>query len=344
MKVWNPLISVIIPVYNMEKYLQVCVESVRNQTYRNLEILLVDDGSRDSSPTLCDAYAREDGRIRVIHKENGGLMSAWMTGVREAEGEFFCFVDSDDWIDREMIGTLAEELSGECEEIVCCNYRIEKKDRSIPVRQSMEPGSYDREETERLIFPRLLGKEIRSIHCSRCMKLFSRKLILKNLSYCNTAIVMGEDLNIVFPALLDAQRIVVMEDSFYYHYRFVDSSMVHKYDSRMYENIRLLQHAMLDIVKGKSGELPGHVNWEEAVCKEVVFLLFYVLKNELRGSAESYRERTEQICKEAEGLPEVVVEQKANRLLYWILRHPGRLQIALGRLAITVFDRMGKLG
>ena len=98
----QPLISVIVPVYNVEQYLKVCVDSICDQTYQNLEILLIDDGSPDRSGEMCDQIAKEDPRIRVIHKENGGLSSARNTGLDEAKGEYVSFVDSDDWIDRNM--------------------------------------------------------------------------------------------------------------------------------------------------------------------------------------------------------------------------------------------------
>lgn len=102
----QPLISVIIPIYNIEDCLPRCVASVQNQTYQNLEILLVDDGSTDGTGALCDALAAKDARIRVFHKENGGSSSARNMGIREARGEYLGFVDSDDWIEPEMYEAL----------------------------------------------------------------------------------------------------------------------------------------------------------------------------------------------------------------------------------------------
>ncbi len=98
----NVLISVIVPVYNVEQYLPRCVDSILAQTYRNLEIILVDDGTKDASDRICDDYAARDSRIKVIHKENGGLSSARNAGIDIARGEFLGFVDSDDWIEPEM--------------------------------------------------------------------------------------------------------------------------------------------------------------------------------------------------------------------------------------------------
>ena len=89
-------VSVIVPVYNAENYIKKCVDSLTNQTYRNLEIVLVDDGSKDGSGRLCDEFALKDARIKVIHKENGGLISAWKRGVAESNGDYLNFIDSDD--------------------------------------------------------------------------------------------------------------------------------------------------------------------------------------------------------------------------------------------------------
>ena len=97
----NSLISVIVPIYNVEKYLDKCVDSIINQTYKNLEIILVDDGSPDNCPKMCDDYAKKDSRIKVVHKENGGLSDARNAGMKVATGEYVSFIDSDDWIDLE---------------------------------------------------------------------------------------------------------------------------------------------------------------------------------------------------------------------------------------------------
>ena len=95
----NPLLSVIVPIYLVEPYLERCVQSIRNQTYQNLEIILVDDGSDDQCPQICDRFADIDERVKVVHKENGGLVSARKAGITEASGKYAAYVDSDDWID-----------------------------------------------------------------------------------------------------------------------------------------------------------------------------------------------------------------------------------------------------
>lgn len=116
----EPLISVIVPVYNVEKYLDKCVDSIVNQTYKNLEIILVDDGSPDNCPKMCDDWARKDKRIRVIHKKNGGVSSARNLGINNANGECIGFVDSDDWIEKKYIQKLYETLIQEGADIALC--------------------------------------------------------------------------------------------------------------------------------------------------------------------------------------------------------------------------------
>ena len=122
----QPLISIIIPVYNVEQYLDECMASVLNQTYTNIEVVLVDDGSKDRSPSMCDEYAKKDSRVQVIHKENGGPMSACIAGVEKSKGEYLAFMDSDDWIDLTMMEELVKETSGNEKEMICSNYIIEK--------------------------------------------------------------------------------------------------------------------------------------------------------------------------------------------------------------------------
>ena len=95
----EPVISVIVPVYNVEKYLNRCVQSIVDQTYKNLEIILVDDGSPDHCPQMCDAWAKKDSRIQVIHKKNGGVASARNMGIKNSRGKYFAFIDPDDFIE-----------------------------------------------------------------------------------------------------------------------------------------------------------------------------------------------------------------------------------------------------
>ena len=106
----NPSISIIVPVYNIEEYLPRCIESILRQTYTNLQLVLVDDGSKDRSGALCDEYAKKDSRILVVHKENGGSSSARNRGIEVATGEYLGFVDSDDYVEPDMYGKMVTAI------------------------------------------------------------------------------------------------------------------------------------------------------------------------------------------------------------------------------------------
>ena len=125
-----PLISIIVPVYNVKDYVEKCLDSICGQSYTNLEIIVVDDGSTDGSGKICDAYASKDRRIKVIHRKNGGLSAARNEGLDAATGEFLGFVDSDDWIDLDMFKFLYELLETEEADISICSHYIERSGRT----------------------------------------------------------------------------------------------------------------------------------------------------------------------------------------------------------------------
>lgn len=134
----DSLISVIIPVFKVETFLPRCIESIRNQTYQNIEIILVDDGSPDRCPEICDNYAEKDARVQVIHKKNGGLSDARNAGINVANGEYICFVDSDDYIQPTMVEHLASAVENTGVKLVISNLKAvdEKGCRIFPVEQS----------------------------------------------------------------------------------------------------------------------------------------------------------------------------------------------------------------
>lgn len=127
----NDLISIIVPVYNVEKYLNKCIDSIINQTYKNIEIILVDDGSTDNSGKICDEYLLRDSRIKVIHKNNGGLSSARNEGINISSGEYIGFVDSDDWVEPNMYEEMYKKILYSNADIVDCGYWKEYENKSI---------------------------------------------------------------------------------------------------------------------------------------------------------------------------------------------------------------------
>ena len=125
------LVSVIIPVYKVQEYLETCVDSVLKQTYKNLDIILVDDGSPDRCGEMCNTYALIDTRVRVIHKDNGGLSSARNAGMKIAKANYWCFIDSDDWISENMIETMMNIFEKKNVDIVCCGRILQDSDQAI---------------------------------------------------------------------------------------------------------------------------------------------------------------------------------------------------------------------
>ena len=140
----NPKISVIVPVYRVEKYLDRCVESIVNQTFGDFELILVDDGSPDNCPAMCDAWAQKDDRIRVIHKKNGGLSSARNAGMAKMTGKYVCFIDSDDWVETNTFEVLLELLKKYPQvQIAACNAQIERGTQGNVQQDEEEIWLYD---------------------------------------------------------------------------------------------------------------------------------------------------------------------------------------------------------
>ena len=339
-------ISIVVPVYNAEDYLTDSVESLIRQTYKNLEIILVNDGSTDQSGYLCDELAKKDDRIRVIHKENEGVTSTWTKGALASTGEYLCFMDSDDWVDLEMIEDMQSHLIGTKKEIITCDYVIEKGKRGKQYSwQGLPPGEYTGEQLREKVRYHILGEENRCITFSRCMKLYTRELVIQNLKFCDRDVRMGDDSLMVIPAVLDSERSVVLDHKAYYHYRYVETSIVHGYDKNMFHNMQLLKAATGNIVESKY--LPEEKEMmRKRVEQEYIHMLLLVLKNEARGNPKGYRLNISRICK----LPEtrqsvksypVEVKEASNRLLYTVLKHPNILMISILRLAMVLYYARG---
>ncbi len=154
------LISVIIPVYKVESYLDRCVQSVLDQTYKNLEIILVDDGSPDNCLAMCDAWAEKDERIKVIHKENGGLSDARNAGMAAATGEYIAFIDSDDWIAPEMLQRLYEAMQRDNSDIAACTVQMVWEDNTPSQLLTVQMnGVLDRQEAQKALLEESLFKQ-----------------------------------------------------------------------------------------------------------------------------------------------------------------------------------------
>lgn len=234
-------ISVITPVYNVEQYLDQCVESVLAQSYQNFELILVDDGSEDSSGKKCDAWGCKDNRIRVIHKKNGGLVSAWSAGLSAAQYEWIVFLDSDDWIEMRHLEMLMKEKERNGADIVVARMKQAYTNRLVYLNFSAKYGNYRGKKLKDELYPIMLnagGFEKRGVPVSRCAKLIRKSLVQQNMRYCAIDTTYEEDLNIIFPVLMDALSISLIDnEGSAYCYRMVENSMLHGYDRNMRKSI-----------------------------------------------------------------------------------------------------------
>lgn len=224
-----PKISVIVPVYNAEKYLRECVSSILNQTFTDLEVILVDDGSTDTSPAICDEYSDKDPRVKTIHKPNGRAASARNAGMRAASGEYIAFVDSDDWISPEMYAKMLEAGA----DVVLCDYvRFKENDEFSFTQPNVAAGYYDKGQIREKIYPFLVMDGVEyPITISNWAMLIKRKVIVdNNLSY-REDIHISEDAPFGSEVLYCAESFAYLKGERFYHYRMTDGSSSRVYKS-----------------------------------------------------------------------------------------------------------------
>lgn len=207
----NPLISIIVPIYNVEKYLPKCVESIAHQTYRNLEIILVDDGSPDRCGEMCDQYAVKDSRIKVIHKQNGGLSDARNVAIDVAKGEYITFVDSDDYISTYFIEFLFVLIRRTKADIAECSYVLFYEDSGM--KNSCTPKFsefrlYTGDNAIKNVFYQ------KNLNCSAWGKLY-KKSLFKTIRYPKG--LLFEDLAIIYPLLKQVRTLVYTRMPLYYY-------------------------------------------------------------------------------------------------------------------------------
>lgn len=210
----NPIISVIIPVYNAGQHLYRCLDSIINQTYRNLEIIIVDDGSTDGSDKVCDEYRKKDERIRVIHQENSGVSRARNVGLEQATGDYVNFPDSDDYIDADTYETLLDAIRREDAEAVCFEYYVTYSNKET--QHKARKNNYGAFDTEGAIYELLFCDNF------LCNKLLPMNAI-KNLHFLEN-IYRDEDTIFCMMALHNVRRTVFIEKTMYHYVQSEDSA------------------------------------------------------------------------------------------------------------------------
>lgn len=219
------IFSVIVPVYNVDKYLHECINSVINQSYTGYELILVDDGSTDSSSSICDDYSNKYNNIIAIHKTNGGLVSARKAGALKATGDYIICLDGDDMLDTECLKLIKENIDKFKPDVLCFGYVFfnESYKDAKPIR-IVEPGFYDKQSIKNKIFPYLLFNENGDkFPHNLCGKAIKRDLYLKYQFKVEDSISMGEDLACSTPIIVNSSSIYVYSNCFYKYRQFSNS-------------------------------------------------------------------------------------------------------------------------
>lgn len=265
------LFSIVVPVYKVEPYLEECVESLIGQTYSHLEILLVDDGSPDGCPAICDRYAEKDGRVRVIHKENGGAGSARKTGALEARGEYILCVDGDDRLAENAVSRFAEALTETGADVVVCGHLSVYEDHTEPHPQSKWAGKYDRKRMEEEIFPSLIqAPDAAYFPPSVWGKAYKTELYRERQLQVDDRIKIGEDGACVLPILFRAASIAVIPDCLY-GYRQNPTSITKERRAFSWDGPELIHRHLTEQI---GRELS---NFEEQIARKTVHELFSVV-------------------------------------------------------------------
>lgn len=239
------LVSVIVPIYKVEKFIEQCICSIVNQTYKNLEIILVDDGSPDLCPKICDEWKEKDNRIKVIHKENGGLVSARKAGLLDATGDYVLSVDGDDFIGEHLIENICKcaQENGNPDIIAfnCLHYFVDKK---VPICNSCKEGLYCGYDLELVKKELLYSKKISSRNFGNFIyslwsKAFRRDFILEYQLKVPNTISKGEDVAVAIPAIINCKKLYVANFNDYY-YRANPNSIINSFNSKEIDQFKIL--------------------------------------------------------------------------------------------------------
>lgn len=259
-------ISVIIPVYNVEKYIEKCINSVIYQSYSNLEIIIVDDGSIDHSGIMCDEYSKLDERIKVIHKPNGGLSSARNVGINESCGEYLSFIDSDDWIEIDMLQKLIDACITNASDIAMCGrFRVVEDEVTDDNTQSSVVVWNKNEAIERLL-------TWTNIDHSVCDKIF-RKELFNNLRFPENRYY--EDMFVTCKLLYRANNVVHIGESKYYYLNRIDSITHEEFSPKRFD----YYYACLEISNFIEKELPELKEKSDSLVNEGILMCLFSMKS-----------------------------------------------------------------
>jgi glycosyltransferase involved in cell wall biosynthesis len=273
----KPLISVIIPVFNVEAYLPKCLDSILCQTYENLEIIVVNDGSTDNSPQICEEYANKNSRIKVINKKNGGLSSARNAGLNIATGKYIGFVDSDDFIEKDMYEKMLNAMLEHSANLVICNY-FSDREIKYPCEKSMLANAD-------FVFRLYLKDNLQAFAWN---KLYPRETF-NEIRYANG--ILFEDMDIFLPILEKSKKIVLLNDKLYHYIQRKNSITNSKFNQKQMKCLEIIES-----YKEYSGSLGGI--YDNLLKERSMFLSWWLLCQMNGETDEAYVKKLVNTIKE----------------------------------------------
>lgn len=312
-------VSVIIAIYKVGEYLEQCIQSVIGQTYKDMEIILVDDGSPDNAPAICDYFAEQDERIKVIHKKNEGCVYARRDGLCLAQGKYALLIDGDDWMDEGFVEKLVTAAEKTGSDVVVDSFLESYEDKEIKNPGSAFNGTFTGDELKKLKEKYIYSGEYYTfgINPSFWNKLFITDKLKVFFMDAPQRVTLGEDFAVTAPYMAQASSITIIDSYSYYHYRQRPDSMANAYNSKLVTNVSNLINYLqqLDFAEKYQRQLYYYFSW----------LIAIVVKNQMRASG-SWSER-KQMLREVYTLPNVqeiveAIEVKPikYKVLFWCIR------------------------
>lgn len=323
----NDTVSIIVPVYNVEKYIHRCVDSIRRQTYSNIEIILVDDGSKDNSGSICDDYAKQDSRIKVIHKDNGGLGFARNSGLDVATGKYVTFIDGDDYIGERHIDEMLSLIERTKTDTCLAGHTKVYADSQIE-HKNVCSGKVFEKDVKKEILPRMYGADPTGndyIEMSVCMVLLSNDIIQSNhLRFVSEREYVSEDLVFDFDYYPLSKGVCVSELADYF-YCDNAGSLTTKYRGDRFDS----QIKMYKLLLKKGEELGIEAQCRERLQNTVLGIARYSIKLEYKFAKQNGKHIAEQnvrkICND-ETLAGIFKEyddsliKRSSRAVHWLIR------------------------
>lgn len=214
----QPLVSVVVPTYNVERYLDRCLKSITEQTYKNIEIIIVDDGSPDNCPAMCDDWAEKDDRIKVIHKQNAGLGMARNTGIENATGKYICFFDSDDYIDVSLVEKCVTAITESNAQTVIFGSLTDNGTKVIPTRICTEQKEFKGKSVQNELLPGFFTYDL-GFGISCCMQMIELSVIKDNgVRFKSERELLSEDAFFILELYKHISSAVILPENLYYYY------------------------------------------------------------------------------------------------------------------------------